>query len=414
VIELDKNGFKLQHLETEEDVRQNLMLMRVVFGERAGIDKLVQKLIDHHPSMTLHDFLVVKHEDKVVASVALIPVTWSVGDVQLKVAELGMVATLPEYRRRGLIRQLVDEYHRQVGEQGYDLSVLEGIPYFYRQFGYEYAVPLLEETRIRLAQVPQYESKISIRPFTLKDLPRAVQLLKLSQRKFYVHSVRSPQIWGIQHKTKMASDPEPFEAYAVEEEGEALAYFRMRENPDEKELLLTEVTDVDQRCAQTVLNFLKIYGETHGLETLAACVSYQEPFSQHLVAIGATRRLPTYAWQIRISDYAKIFWKLKSLFEKRLAGSTYRRLTDTLNFNFRKFTIRMTLKDGEVTDVQRIESGERSPLGFNPLVFVKLLLGDQSRDELESAYPDCRVDASCKHLVDVLFPRLPSYIHSAY
>lgn len=217
VIELDRDGFKLQHLETEEDVRQNLMLMRVVFGERTGVDKLVQKLIDHHPSMTLHDFLVIKHEGKVVASAALVPVTWTIGNVQLKVAELGMVATLPEYRRRGMIRQLVDEYHKQVAEQEYDLSVLEGIPYFYRQFGYEYAVPLLEETRIRLEQAPECQSKISVRPFTLKDLPKAVQLLELSQRKFYVHSVRSPQIWGIQHETKIASDPEPFEAYAVEE-----------------------------------------------------------------------------------------------------------------------------------------------------------------------------------------------------
>lgn len=414
MIELDDGGFKLQRLETEEDVQQNLMLMRVVFGERTGVDKLVQKLIDHHPSMTLHDFLVIKHDGKIVASVALVPVTWSVGDVQMKVAELGMVATLPEYRRRGLIRQLVDEYHRQVREQGYDLSVLEGIPYFYRQFGYEYAVPLLEETRIGLELIPECDPKVKIRPFTVRDLPKAMRLLEHSQRKFYVHSVRDPQIWGIQHETMMASDPEPFEAYAVDDEGETAAYFRMRENPDEKELLLTEVTEVDRSCAQAILKFLRDHGQKHGLETLVACVSYQEPFSQHLAAIGATRRAPAYAWQVRMVDYVRIFWKLKPLFEKRLADSMYRRLTETLNFNFREFTIRMTVKDGEVVDVQRVEGGERSPLGFNPLVFVKLLLGDWCRDELETAYPDCRVDVSHRHLVDVMFPKLPSYIHSAY
>jgi hypothetical protein len=124
--------------------------------------------------------------------------------------------------------------------------------------------------------------------------------------------------------------------------------------------------------------------------------------------------LPTYAWQIRITDYAEILWKMKPLFEKRLADSMYCRLTETLDFNFRSFTIRMTVKDGEVLEISKIESGGRSPLGFNPLVFVKLLLGDKSRDELEAAYPDCRADASHRHLVDVLFPKLPSYIHSAY
>jgi predicted acetyltransferase len=364
--------------------------------------------------MTLHDFLVIKHDGKVVASVALVPVTWSVGDVQMKVAELGMVATLPEYRRRGLIRQLVDEYHVQVGEQGYDLSVLEGIPYFYRQFGYEYAVPLLEETRIGLELIPECDPKVKIRPFTIRDLPKAIRLLEHSQRKFYVHSVRDPRIWGIQHETMIASDPEPFEAYAVDDEGETAAYFRMRENPVEKELLLTEVTEVDRPCAQAILKFLKEHGQKHGLETLVACVSYQEPFSQHFAAIGATRRAPVYAWQVRIVDYVRIFWKLKPLFEERLADSMYRRLTETLNFNLREFSIRMTVKDGEIVDVQRVEGGERSPLGFNPLAFVKLLLGDWRRDELEKAYPDCRVDASHRHLIDVMFPKLPSYIHSAF
>lgn len=414
MIELDDCGFKLQRLETEEDVQQNFILMRVVFGERAGVDKLVQKLIDHHPSMTLHDFLAIKHDGKVVASVALVPATWSVGGVQMKVAELGMVADLPEYRRRGLIRQLVDEYHRQVGEQGYDLSVLEGIPYFYRQFGYEYAVPLLEETRIGLELIPECDSKVKIRPFTVSDLPKAMRLLEHSQEKFYVHSVRDPQIWGIQHETMIASDPEPFEAYAVDDEEETAAYFRMRENPDEKELLLTEVTEVDRPCAQGILKFLKDRGQKHGLETLVALVSYQESFSQHLAAIGATRRTPVYAWQVRIVDYVRIFWKFKPLFEKRLADSMYRRLTETLNFNFREFAIRMTIKDGEIVDVQRVKGGERSPLGFNPLAFVKLLLGDWRRDELETAYPDCRVDVSHRHLIDVMFPKLPSYIHSAY
>jgi hypothetical protein len=33
--------------------------MRVTFGEQTGVDRLVQKYINHHPSMTLHDFLVI-------------------------------------------------------------------------------------------------------------------------------------------------------------------------------------------------------------------------------------------------------------------------------------------------------------------------------------------------------------------
>ncbi|MEM3459050.1 MAG: GNAT family N-acetyltransferase [Candidatus Bathyarchaeia archaeon] len=98
--------------------------------------------------MTLKNFLVIKHHDKIVATLNLISVEWSIGGIPLQVAEMGQVATLAEYRHRGLQRRLVEEFHKQAAEQGYDLCAIEGIPYFYRQFGYEYALPLLEETKL--------------------------------------------------------------------------------------------------------------------------------------------------------------------------------------------------------------------------------------------------------------------------
>jgi hypothetical protein len=67
-----------------------------------------------------------------------------------------------------------------------------------------------------------------------------------------------------------------------------------------------------------------------------------------------------------------------------------------------------------VTDIQKLQAGERSPIGLNPLAFVQLLTGFKSREELEAAYPDVRIAQSHRYLIDVLFPKLPSYIHSAY
>jgi hypothetical protein len=253
-----------------------------------------------------------------------------------------------------------------------------------------------------------------IRPFKTKDVPEAMHLLAESQKKFYVHTVRGEQIWRMQHETSIASDPEPFEAYSVEKKGKMVAYFRMRENPNDKELMVTEITDVDYDAARSILRFLKDEGAKRGLATLVALMSYQESFSEHMNALGAERRIPPYAWQVRISDYVRIFQKLKPLFETRLASSTYRGLTEELNFNFRGFTIKIKVDDGLIEHVKRIEDGERSPIGMNPLVFVQLLLGHRSRSELEMAFPDFRVDVSHKHMIDVLFPKSPSFIHSAY
>jgi predicted acetyltransferase len=402
-----------QRLETEEDIDQHLELMRNVFGQNSHIDVMIKKWINHHPTMTLKDFFVIKHHGKIVACLDLIPSRWTIGGIPLKVAELGCVATLPEYRHQGLQRRLMIEYHKQLLEQERDLSAIEGIPYYYRQFGYEYALPLNEETRIKLDKIPDYKPIHTIRPLTNSDMPKAMQLLSQSQQKFYVHSIRDEGIWKMHQETGMIAEYK-FEGYAVEENAEMIAYLRMNDNPESKELFLREITDVDQHTAQSILRFLRDTGQQRGLETLVATVSYHEPFMQHVIAMGEAKQNPPYAWQIRITGYVRLFQKMKPLFEKRLASSTYSDLSEKLNFNFYRYTIQMTVENGTITDIQRLETNEDRTMRFNPLVFAQLLLGHISREELQTIYPDFIVRASHKYLIDVLFPKLPSYIHTDY
>jgi predicted N-acetyltransferase YhbS len=406
-------GFEdLRHLETGEDVEQELELMREVFGKDERVDLLVRKWIDHHPAMKLEDFLVVKHHGRVVAGLCLIPQTWSVGGIPLKVAELGCVATLREYRNRGLQRKLMDEYHRRVADQRYDLSVIEGIPFFYRQFGYEYALPLNEQTTIRLDQIPDYEQKHYVRPFTDSDIKRGMKHLENSQHKLLVHSVRDEDTWNMQQKTSMAGEY-LFEGYVVEESSETVAYFRTAERPESKELILAEASDMDLGI-QSVLRFLKEKGKKRGHETLVARTSCHDSLTQRIVAESGAQTAPAYAWQIRITDHVEVFRKLKPLLEKRLAESEHCHLSGELSFNFYRHTVQMRLKDGTIESVERLEESEDRTVRFNPFVFVKLLLGYRSREELENMYPDFIVKPEAKSLIDTLFPKLPSYIHNVF
>jgi len=408
---LSDNDFTFHHLETSEDIEENLEIMRRVFGQNEGVDLLVKKFIYNHPKMTLKNHFVIKHHGKMVATLNLIPLNWSIDDIPLKVAEMGCVATLEEYRHQGLMRRLVNEYHEAIAEQGYDLSVIEGIPYFYRQFGYEYALPLNEETRIPMEKLPDYKSKLAIRPFTNKDIPEAMKLLTKAQEKFYVHGTRDEQIWKMQQETNMISEHR-FEAYALENNDKMIAYFRIIRKPESKELILLEVTDTDCPATNAILSFIKNIGKKGQFETLVARTSYYDPLTRILVALGAEQRVPPYAWQIRVTDYACLLQKMKPLFEKRIARSEYCGLTEEVNLNFRRYIIQMTFENGVITKVQKLSSAETCTVGVNPLVFIKLLLGYRCREELEMSYPDFYVHAKHKRLVDILFPQLPSYIHS--
>jgi predicted acetyltransferase len=405
--------FVLRSIRTKEDIEQHLRLMRDVFGEKSRVDILVQKWLDHHSSMSLEDFFIMEHHGRIVAALNIIPAKWSLGGVTLKVAELGCVATLPEFRHRGLQSRLMETYHKRVSEEGCDLSVIEGIPYFYRQFGYDYALPLLEETKIGIDQMPDFEQKHRIRPFEDSDLPAAMALLRKTQRKFLVHSIRDESVWRMQHDTGLVSDL-AFKPFVVEEKGKIVAYFRINEQPETKSLVVNEVTEVDQLVSKSMLRFLKDMARKDGLESLTIAASYHEPFAKQIAALGGDMNIPPYAWQVRVTDHERLFKKLQPLFEKRLAHSPYSRLTETLCFNFYAFAIHFIVKDGTIAEVRRTETSEDRTMRFNPQVFVKLLLGYKSRGELEKMYPDVMVRPSHKGLVDVLFPKRPSYLHFVY
>ncbi len=404
----------LYHLQTRADVAKYLELIRKIWPKEPGVARLAKNLIDNHPKMSLNNFYVIKEKGRMVSTLCLIPALWSMGGVKLKVAEMGIVGTLSECRCRGLVRLLVNEYHKDVQKRGYDLSVIEGISYFYRQFGYDYAIPLLEEIKIRIDQIPEFKTTLKIRSFTEDDIPKAREFLEKSQAKFCVHSMRNGGIWKMQQESGMASDAEPFLSYVVEERGKPVAYFRVREVEKDKRLLLVEISDVNQVQAQAVLIFLKQRANKFRLENLSSTVSYEEPFNRYLMSLGATKSLPTYAWQIRVTDYEDFFRKLKPLFERRLADSMYRELTETLNFNFRRFAIQVTVKNGKIADIRKTSNTDWSPIGLNPTAFVQLLTGHRSRQQLEEVVPDIRIAQSHRNLMDTLFPKMPSYIHPVY
>ena len=64
------------------------------------------------------------------------------------------VATLPEYRNRGLIRTLLEMIHARSAERGDLVQAITGIRYYYRQFGYEYALDLGGARRIYVPAIP--------------------------------------------------------------------------------------------------------------------------------------------------------------------------------------------------------------------------------------------------------------------
>ena len=70
----------------------------------------------------------------------LISQTWTYGGVPIGVGQPELIGTRPAYRGRGLVRAQFDVVHGWSAERGHRMQAIAGIPWFYRQFGYELAL----------------------------------------------------------------------------------------------------------------------------------------------------------------------------------------------------------------------------------------------------------------------------------
>jgi spore maturation protein CgeB len=84
---------------------------------------------------------------------------------------MGFVGTDKSYRKRGFIKELNKIYEQIMEEKGYLLSVIRGIPYFYRKLGYEFSFPLDNRFVLPKSKVPSQDlNHITIRSATHNDL----------------------------------------------------------------------------------------------------------------------------------------------------------------------------------------------------------------------------------------------------
>src|SRR5260221_3703047 len=93
-----------------------------------------------HPHIGPRDFALVEdtRSGAMVASTCLLGYTFHYEGIPIRFGQPEVVASLPEYRRQGLIRAIFELVHPRSAQRGDLVQGITGIAYYYRQFGYEY------------------------------------------------------------------------------------------------------------------------------------------------------------------------------------------------------------------------------------------------------------------------------------
>lgn len=124
-----------------------------------------------HPTFRAErDVTVVEDSGRIVSALFLIPQVWRYAGVAIEAGQPELIATHPDYRRRGLVRAQFDVVHDWARAAGQLYQFISGIPWYYRQFGYSYALDLPSRPVLWLGQPPPLPEDFSLRPATAADV----------------------------------------------------------------------------------------------------------------------------------------------------------------------------------------------------------------------------------------------------
>src|ERR1022692_1056451 len=160
-------------------------------GEAA--DAIDHRLIVDDPGSGLASCAVVIDGERVVSTATLLDETLVLSGVPIPAGQVELVATDREYEGRGLVRALMGWAHDRSARLGHLAQIMIGIPYFYRQFGYQYAVDMPHGRAART--VPPMPAGYAVRSAGTADIPAMARLQDAAQREYDLRMPHSAACW---------------------------------------------------------------------------------------------------------------------------------------------------------------------------------------------------------------------------
>lgn len=335
---------------------------------------------------------VVTHEGRVVSTATLLDETVTVrgprgAAVTLPAGQVELVATDRAHEGRGLVRALMGWAHDRSRRRGHLVQVMLGISYFYRQFGYEYAMPQPRWLAVR--ERPDPPADVTVREATPADVPAMDALQRHPTADVVMpHSARCWQ-WLLERDGSRQ--------LVAERGGEIVGAGRVL--PPHEDPHLGELAVADEAAAVALV----AHEWRSGLQV-----------QQRLGTVGADAIAPLVApadherwwYYARVPDFAELLRALAPVLSARLldAGLTDER--ELVISSFRSH-VRLALGPDGVRGVtaggamQSVAAVKGSAVP--PDAVAQLLLGPHGAVGLAERLPDCYLQTN-RDVMAALFP----------
>jgi hypothetical protein len=375
-----------------------------------------------HPGSSPTNFTIVEDTATgvIVSSLCLIPQTWRYGDVQFPATLIEMVGTRPEYRNRGLVRRQFEVVHGWCEERGIVVQGISGIPWYYRQFGYEYALPLSTGRVARRSMAPKLEGDepVRLREAVAEDAAFIARLDETNHRRWLVTAVRDESTWQYEIVGRDPASDSVAHVFIIDDsDGTPIGHVAYADLPDDPPWIVSfELLETESwlNVVPTVLRHLLAVVDARGddrPELYAALELGADHPSYTAMPNVLSPTAKQHAFYLRVPDLASFLMRIAPVLEQRMVGSVAHGYSGELPVNLYRTGLNLTFDDGRLVSVSQERMEYTVAASFPDLTFLQLLFGFRSLDELDSWYPDCRIRTNdARVLLDVLFPKQPSFL----
>jgi len=388
-----------------------------------------EDLMTKHPVATPGDFTYVEDSKtgQIVSSLCLISQEWTYEEIPFGVGRVEMVSTHRDYRRKGLIRAQFEVFHQWSHSKGQKMQAITGIPYFYRQFGYEMTLTLGGSRRGYRPHVPKLKEDGSepyqIRPAVPDDIPFIGKMYDRGRKRSLLSSVRDEKIWRYEMQEQHPSFRSQMciiETLDAEPVGFCWHTNELRNSGISLFLYELKLGVSWSAVTPTVIRYLAMKGRAYAAqeedkewESLVFDLGTHHP-AYNAANTYMPETIDPYAWYIRVADLLDFITHITPVLNRRLSESEFAAYEGELKFDFYRTGLKMTFENGKISLVEHWQPSTeaRGNLAFPDKTFLYLLTGYRTFDEISSFYTDCfaRKKPEASALINILFPKRPSYV----
>ena len=381
----------------------------------------------YHPQSSANELaVVVNTAQEVVAGAVLMRVPLNYAGIDLSMGKPEVVATHPEYRNRGYIREIFRLLHARSHARGDLLQGITGIPYIYERLGYHYAIDYEQRSTVHItAHHHTTTPVIHIQRATLDEYPQFVELYD-AERRARNQMITTPIDYA--YFKYLLADNNSIHAWVptlirTPDSGEVIGFLLLYKSKVDNKYIIYglglkpgfPLAQYLQAIINATAQFRQFVTLRHTQDETVNGIVFDldasHPAHQILQSLTHATYDEGYSLYIRVPDVPALLQRIRPVLEQRVAASVFRGITHQLEVSLYDATLMFAWKNGKLDEIsQQVQAkGAPAPNRYTLPLLLKQMFGRNSYAEMRRWHHELARNAADGALLDTMFPKHTSW-----